>query len=266
MRPPCTTWAPGWHTLADVDPVYWPVVGAVRTMFAVQGLRFSLAGTEFVPRRGGAVMAVNHTGYLDFTYAGYAALPARRLVRFMAKKAVFEHKVSGPLMRGMKHIPVDRAAGAAAYREAVAALRAGEIVGVYPEATISRSFELKEFKPGAARMAQEAGVPILPTIVWGAQRVWTKDHPKRLGRTRTPIFIEVGQPMRVAPDQDVQEATEQLKHAMSELLEGVWARYPAVPEGDQVFVPQRLGGRAPSLEEAADLHRAELARKAARRG
>lgn len=53
--------------------------------------------------------------------------------------------------------------------------------GVYPEATISRSFELKEFKSGAARMAIAADVPIIPHIVWGAQRIWTKDHPKRCG-------------------------------------------------------------------------------------
>lgn len=248
-----------------MDPVYWPVIGVARTMFAAQGLRFTLTGTEFVPRRGGAVMAINHTGYLDFTYAGYAALPARRLVRFMAKDAVFRHKVSGPLMRGMKHISVDRAAGAAAYRNAVAALRAGEIVGVYPEATISRSFELKQFKPGAARMAQEAGVPILPTIVWGAHRVWTKDHPKRLGRTKTPIYIEVGQPIRVEPGADPVAATAELKLAMGQLLEHVWSVYPPVPEAEAAFVPQRLGGRAPTLEQAEELHQQELARKAAKR-
>ena len=56
-------------------------------------------------------MAINHIGYLDFTYAGFAALPAERLVRFMAKQEVFAHRVSGPLMRGMHHIPVDREAG-----------------------------------------------------------------------------------------------------------------------------------------------------------
>ncbi len=249
-----------------MDPVYWPVVGVVRTVFRAQGLKFTLTGTEFVPRRGGAVMAINHTAYPDFTYAGYAAVPARRLVRFLAKEAVFRHKVSGPLMRGMKHIPVDREAGGAAYRHAVAALRAGEIVGVYPEATISRSFELMDFKPGAARMAQEAGVPILPTIVWGGQRVWTKDHPKRLGRTKIPIHVAVGQPMRVSPDEDVAEATARLKAAMGELLEQVWAAYPEMPPEDQVFQPARLGGTAPTPQEAAELRRQELARKAARRG
>jgi 1-acyl-sn-glycerol-3-phosphate acyltransferase len=113
----------------------------------------------------------------------------------MAKQEVFTHKVSGPLMRGMHHIPVDRDAGAGSYRTAVEALRAGEIVGVLPEATISRSFELKEFKAGAARMAAEAGVPLLPTIIWGSQRVWTKGHPKRLGRTKVAISVWVGEPV-----------------------------------------------------------------------
>ncbi len=137
--------------------VYPPVIGLARVVFAAQGLRFDLRGDENVPRRGGAVMAINHVGYLDFTYAGYAAHPARRLVRFMAKEEVFHHRLSGPLMRGMHHIPVDREAGAGSYRSAVDALRAGEIVGVFPEATISRSFELKDFKAGAVRMAAEAG-------------------------------------------------------------------------------------------------------------
>ena len=148
--------------------------------------------------------SINHIGYLDFTYAGLAARPARRLVRFMAKQEVFTHRVSGPLMRGMHHIPVDREAGAGSYRAAVDALRAGEIVGVFPEATISRSFELKDFKAGAARMAAEAGVPLLPTVIWGSQRVWTKGRPKRLGRTKVAISVWVGEPVPVPAADDVE--------------------------------------------------------------
>ena len=75
-------------------------------------------------------------------------------------------------------------------------LRAGELVAVYPEATISRSFELKEFKTGAARMAIDAQVPIIPLIVWGAHRRWTKDHPRKLGREKIPITVMVGEPCR----------------------------------------------------------------------
>jgi len=132
--------------------VYPPVIGTAKLVFRALGIHFDITGTEHVPDAGGAVMAINHTGYLDFTFAGLTVLPRKRLVRFMAKKEVFDHKISGPLMRGMHHIAVDRASGAASYQAAVKALIEGEIVGVFPEATISQSFDLKEFKTGAARL------------------------------------------------------------------------------------------------------------------
>ena len=85
-----------------MEPVYSSVIGFARGVFAMQGLRFTILGDENVPRTGGAVMTVNHTGYFDFAYAGLAAQRSQRLVRFMAKDGVFSHPVSGPLMRGMK--------------------------------------------------------------------------------------------------------------------------------------------------------------------
>jgi 1-acyl-sn-glycerol-3-phosphate acyltransferase len=198
------------------DFVYPPVLAFARSVFAVQGLRFTLTGTDHIPDTGGAVLAINHIGYFDFTYAGYAALPRKRVVRFMAKQEVFAHPVAGPLLRGMRHIPVDRSLGAGSYRKAVEALRGGELVGVFPEATISRSFELKDFKSGAARMAADAGVPLLPVVIWGSQRVWTKDHPKRLGRTRTPITVSVGEPVPAGPD--AAASTAALRERMSAML------------------------------------------------
>ena len=239
--------------------VYPPVIAFARAVFKAQGLRFTVEGSEHVPRSGGAVMAINHIGYFDFTYAGLAARPAKRLVRFMAKKEVFDHKISGPLLRGMHHIEVDRAAGAESYQAAVKALRAGEIVGVFPEATISRSFELKEFKTGAARMAAEAEVPIIPVVVWGSQRVWTKGRPKRLGRTRTPIFIYVGAPIAVAPHAEPATVTEDLKAAMNALLLRAQDAYPDRPatEAERWWLPTRLGGTAPTPEEAAVTEAAE---------
>ncbi len=239
--------------------VYPAVVNLARVVFRGQGLRFDLRGTENVPRRGGAVMVINHTGYLDFTYAGYAALPAGRLVRFMAKQEVFTHRVSGPLMRGMHHIPVDRDSGAGSYRAAANALRGGEIVGVFPEATISRSFELKDFKAGAARMAAEASVPLLPTVIWGSQRVWTKGRTKRLGRTGVAISVWIGEPMPVAPDADVNEVTTEVRGRMETLLHQAQAAYPDVPAGpdDTWWLPSRLGGTAPTPDEALQLDRDE---------
>jgi 1-acyl-sn-glycerol-3-phosphate acyltransferase len=240
--------------------VYPPVIGLARAWFRIQGLRFSLQGTEHVPRSGGAVMVINHISYLDFIYAGLAARPAHRFVRFMAKQEVFDHRVSGPLMRGMHHISVDRDAGSGSFREALSALKAGEIVGVFPEATISRSFELKEFKAGAVRMAAAARVPLLPTVIWGSQRLWTKDHPRRLGRTRTPITIRVGDAMTVTPRDDSTGVTEQLRQRMTDLLHAVQQDYPDRPTGaDRWWLPARLGGTAPTPEEAAKLDEAERA-------
>jgi len=163
-----------------------------------------------VPRTGGAVIASNHVSYLDFTFVGLGAQPAGRLVRFMAKDAVFRHRVSGPLMRGMKHIAVDRSAGSAAFRDAMAALKSGELVGVFPEATISRSFMLKDFKPGAVRMAAGAGVPIIPAIVWGGQRIFTKGRPKDFRGRGKAITVAFGEPITVRRGGDPQAATDEL--------------------------------------------------------
>jgi 1-acyl-sn-glycerol-3-phosphate acyltransferase len=248
------------------DALYRTVVGAARVVFAAQGLRFTITGSEHVPRTGGAVMAINHVGYLDFTYAGLAARPAGRLVRFMAKKEVFDHRVSGPLMRGMRHIPVDRSAGSGSFREAVERLRAGEVVGVFPEATISRSFEIKELKAGAVRLASAARVPLLPVAVWGSQRVWTKGRPKRLGRTRTPIVVTIGPPMEVARGTKPDDALAELRDRMAALLHAAQTSYPDRPSGpeDDWWLPARQGGSAPTLEEADRMDEADRLRREAR--
>ncbi|MET7769191.1 lysophospholipid acyltransferase family protein [Nocardia sp. NPDC005366] len=242
-----------------MEPVYRTIIGLARTVFFAEGLKFTVQGDEHIPASGGAVLAVNHTGYMDFTYAGIPVRTPKRYIRFMAKKEVFDNPVSGPIMRTLKHIPVDRGAGADSYKAAVDYLRRGELVGVYPEATISRSFEIKAFKSGAARMAIEAGVPIIPIVIWGAQRVWTKGFPKRLGRTNTPISIAVGAPIQ--PYEPAAELTAQLRATMQELLAGLQKDY--VHEPGAYWVPARLGGSAPTLEEADAMDAAEAAERAA---
>lgn len=237
--------------------VYPPVIAAAKTMFRVLDLRLTVEGSHHVPRTGGAVLASNHVSYLDFIFCGYGAHESRRLVRFMAKHEVFAHKVSGPLMRGMKHIPVDRRAGAGSYNAAVGALQRGEVVGVFPEATISRSLTVKELKSGAARMAQQAGVPLLPVALWGTQRLWTKGRPKNLTRRHTPITILVGEPMDPADWPDANTMTVELKSRLSALVDRAQQEYPEKPAGpeDAWWQPAHLGGTAPTLEEAAELDR-----------
>jgi 1-acyl-sn-glycerol-3-phosphate acyltransferase len=170
------------------DWVYRLVVRTALGLFRVLGFRFTIEGEEHVPEVGGAVVVSNHVSYFDFMFVGLATRPHHRLVRFMAKKSIFDNPVSGPLMRGMHHIPVDRGAGASAYAAAVEALRAGELVGVFPESTISRSFQLREIKSGAARMAigrtgTRSGTARSPSPCGSARP--SRSPPRRL-RRRSP--------------------------------------------------------------------------------
>ncbi|GAA2361067.1 lysophospholipid acyltransferase family protein [Saccharopolyspora halophila] len=235
--------------------VYPPVVLAAKTMFRVLDNRLQVTGTEHIPRSGGAVIACNHVSYLDFIFCGLGAQPAKRLVRFMAKKEIFDNRIAGPLMRGMHHIPVDRAAGKGSYDEAVRRLRGGEVVGVFPEATISRSFTVKPIKSGAVRMAADAGVPVVPMALWGTHRLWTKGRPRTLTKRHVPIHIHAGEPFHPGPDDDPDVLSRDLRARMSTILDDLQAGYPDQPasEEDRWWLPVHLGGTAPTPEEAAAL-------------
>jgi 1-acyl-sn-glycerol-3-phosphate acyltransferase len=231
------------------EPVYRSIVAGFKGVFAGLGLRFDIVGVDNLPLSGGAVLALNHTSYLDFALGGIPAdRRGRRLVRFMAKKSVFRHRVSGPLMRAMKHIPVDRAAGAEAFDEAVRVLRAGELVGVFPEATMSRSMDIKPIKSGAVRMAMAAEVPLIPMCVLGGARIYSYGH-RDLSRGKT-IAITVGVPMHPRPDADAEAVTVELRSRMRALLEETVARYPSEPAA--WYIPARLGGSAPAPEDVGE--------------
>jgi 1-acyl-sn-glycerol-3-phosphate acyltransferase len=234
------------------DKPYRFVIRAVLVLFRAFGFRFEVRGSEHVPVTGGAIIASNHVSFFDFMFLGLGALPQHRLVRFMAKSAVFGHWFAGPFMRAMQHIPVDRKAGAAAFESAVRALKDGEVVGVFPEATISRSFTVKELKAGAARMAVDAGVPIIPAAVWGGNRVATKGH-KVQWRRGVPVMVFLGEPLVAEPGERPQSLLRRTRAAMEELLDEAQRSYPDQPAGpdDRWWLPVHLGGTAPTPEEAS---------------
>ncbi|MFF3664907.1 lysophospholipid acyltransferase family protein [Microtetraspora malaysiensis] len=240
--------------------VYPPVIRTALVLFKALDLKIRIEGAEHVPTTGGAVLASNHVSYLDFIFAGLAAWPSRRLVRFMAKKEVFANPVAGPLMRGMHHISVDRSAGAGAFGAAVRALKDGEIVGNFAEATISRSFTIKNIKNGPVRMAADAGVPLIPVAVWGPHRLWTKGRPRRLLQRHVPVTILVGEPMRPEPGTPLADTTAELRQRMSGLLDRAQRTYPEIPPGVW-WQPAHLGGTAPTPEEAAAFDTSARARR-----
>lgn len=248
-----------------LDITYPPVIVTAKILFKLMRQRVVVTGSENIPRKGGALLAINHTGYIDFIYAGKGAEPQNRLVRFMIKKEMMDAPGVGHLLRSFHHIRVDRGSGEASARTAVEYLRSGEIVGIYPEATISRSFEIKELKSGAVRIAAEAGVPLIPVIVWGAHRLMTKDHPRDFSRSPKTIAIKVGEPMHPTAE-DAAGETAELRSTLQRMLDEVIADYPAEEKAPgSWWTPARFGGGAPTPEEADAMDRAELQERAAKR-
>jgi 1-acyl-sn-glycerol-3-phosphate acyltransferase len=246
------------------DISYPPIILTAKALFKVLGLRFQMSGTEHVPTEGGALLAFNHVSYIDFVLGGLAAQPSKRLVRFMAKREVFDHGIGGPVMRSMHHISVDRNDGGGSLEEALRYLQSGEVVGIFPEATISRSFEVKELKSGATRIAARAGVPLVPVVLWGTQRLMTKDHPRDFSRGKT-IGIRVGEPMHPTGEDPAAETLE-LHSRLSALLDEAIDAYPdeEQPPGSW-WLPASRGGSAPTPERAAELDAEEKAARAARK-
>lgn len=244
------------------EPTYRACEILAQFLVLATGTRITYLDEENIPERGGAVVAINHTSYVDWLPAGLAMRRRGRRLRFMIKAEMQRVKIVNFLIKRNGAIPVDRSSGADAYTFALRALREGELVAVYPEATISRSFELKEFKTGAARMAVEADVPIVPLIVWGTQRIWTKGHPKQLGYNKIPVTVAAGPPIRATAD--ISSTGQTLRSSMTALLHRVQRDYPH-PAG-AFWVPHRLGGAAPTVAEAAKMDADEKnGAKAARR-
>src|SRR5687767_13016496 len=234
------------------DRPYRFIIRLCLVVYRLFGFRFDVRGSEHVPTTGGAIISSNHVSFFDFTFLGLGALPQHRLVRFMAKSAVFDHWLAGPAMRAMQHIPVDRAAGTAAFEAAVRALKDGAVVGVFPEATISRSFTVKDLKAGVARMAVQSGAPIIPAAVWGGQRIATKGH-KVVLRRGVPVTVLLGEPIVPEPGEKAQSILRRTRAAMEALLDEAQRTYPDQPAGpdDRWWLPVHLDGTAPSPEEAA---------------
>ena len=234
------------------DRPYRFVIRLALVVFRLFRFRFDVRGSEHVPTTGGAIICSNHVSFFDFTFLGLGALPQHRLVRFMAKAAVFDNWFAGRFMRAMQHIPLDRRAGAAAFEAAVRSLKDGEVIGVFPEATISTSFTVKDLKAGAARMAAQSGAPIIPAAVWGGHRVATKGHKVDL-RRNVAVTVILGEPIVAGPGEKAQSLLRRTKAAMETLLDEAQRTYPDQPAGpdDRWWLPAHLGGTAPTPEAAA---------------
>jgi 1-acyl-sn-glycerol-3-phosphate acyltransferase len=195
-----------------MEPVYLLVRNLLKPWLATW-FRYSIEGLENIPKKGSGVLAVNHIAYLDPLIAAYVVDKVGRRPRFLAKSELFQDKRISWLLRGAGQIEVKRGSHDApmALDHALAALRRGEIIVIFPEGTITTDPDLNpmEAKTGMARLALAAGVPVIPVAVWGTQNIWPKGYAKRW-RPRQDVLIRIGEPIPLEGDPKSPEAWKQV--------------------------------------------------------
>lgn len=210
-----------------------PVYGLARGIFLPPlhfGLRWTIEGVQRVPVRGPVILASNHVSYLDPLILAYLADRRHRKIRFLAKAELFDKRGLAPLLRQVRQIPVQRGSTSAAgsLESAVDALRRSECVAVFPEGTISLDLEPMAGKTGTARLAAVAGVPVTPVGLWGTHRILFKGR-KPAWRWGVAETVVVGEPVRVAPADDVHDATDKIMGAIVGCVRRAREIYPQRP-------------------------------------
>ena len=191
-------------------------------------------GLEHIPSEGPVLVACNHISYLDPLAHGYFLVKAGRRPRFLTKVELFRNPISGPVLRGARQIPVRRGSGETAPVEFGAkALRAGELVVVYPESTVTSNpdFSPMRGKTGVARLTLATGVPVIPLAVWGSAPVWRRGQKSaRFGR---PIWVKAGPPLDLSEHEDravdpatLRAVTDEVMAQLSLLVDDLRERYP----------------------------------------
>jgi 1-acyl-sn-glycerol-3-phosphate acyltransferase len=189
-------------------------------------------GGERIPESGGFILALNHVSHVDPLTAAHIVYDHGRLPRYLAKSGLFKNKAFGAFLRAAGQIPVERLSKNAvgAYDAAVAAVRSGECVVVYPEGTITRDPDGWPMtgKSGAARIALATGCPVIPVGQWGAQQLLAPYAKKPDLFPRKTITMRVGAPVDLAdlaalPESAAvtQQATDRIMEAITELVEEI---------------------------------------------
>lgn len=171
---------------------------------AMFGTRIGWRGGEHLPKTGGALLAINHVSFSDPIFDVAFTICNGRMPRFLAKSELWKVPLVGSVLGGGGHIPVYRESAAragGAYREAIAALRRGEVVVFYPEATYTADPDgwPMRAKNGIGRIALVTGVPVIPVANWGTQHVLPPATVRPKLWPRRPVTIVAGPPVDLSP-------------------------------------------------------------------
>lgn len=192
-------------------------------------------GLEQIPAEGPALIAANHISYFDPLAHAYFIEKAGRRPRFLAKSELYDNWLVRKVLEGAGQIKVYRGSGdRAPVENALVALTGGEVVVVYPEATVTKNpdFTPMQGKSGIARLTLDSRVPVVPLAVWGSQQVWQRGGRRSLKFAR-PIWVKAGTPLDFSDreegkdDPDVlRSVTDDVMKELGVLVEDLRARYP----------------------------------------
>jgi 1-acyl-sn-glycerol-3-phosphate acyltransferase len=231
--------------------------------FVVAGIERHVEGVANIPVEGPAIIASNHVGYVDFAFVMLGPPRPRREVAFLARADLFERRLVGTALRALGQIPVDAHGDpAAAMRAAIEHLEGGGVVGLHPEGTINPTFLPMAGRSGAVRLSQLTGAPIVPTAVWGSQRLLTKWRPATWPERGVPVRVVYGEPYTPPPG-PTRGPTEELMARIAALVDRTIAADPAPPGA--WWVPAERGGSAPREEEVKERLAAQAQERRERR-
>ena len=176
------------------QPLYWLSRGFVYFCLLLK-YRLRVSGREHVPARGGAVIAANHCSYLDPPVM--AGCSNRRIVHFMARDTLFSNPVARWFFPRVGVIALDRTKGdLGALKKAIATLKEGHVIGLFPEGTRSPDGQMREAKGGIGFLIAKGNVPVVPLYISGTFAAFPKGADKlRPGR----LVARFGPP--ISPDE-----------------------------------------------------------------
>ena len=221
---------------------FWQLVaaGAVKPTLLVWTKRRNWSGLENIPREGGVILVANHASEFDPLVLANFVFDAGRWPQFLAKSSLFRIKGLGPFLRAVRQIPVYRGTADAARSldDAVAAVRAGDAVIIYPEGTTPKSGDLwpQRGKTGVARLYLQTGAPVVPIVSWGAQAIFDPRVRKLRPRPRRPVTAVAGPPLDLSKWQgaaptpaNLYALTDEIMAVLREMLAKVRGE-PAPPQ------------------------------------
>ena len=187
-------------------------------------------GGEKLPQSGPAIVVCNHLSYLDPLTFTHFLYNNGRAPRYLGKESVFRVPIVGRVIRGAGQIPVSRESKDAVkgLEHAIAVLKAGHLLGVYPEGTLTRDENLwpMRAKTGVARLALMTGTPVYPCASWGPEKVLPPYSKKIRLFPRTRVSIMMGEPVdlsrwqgRADDPEAIEEAADHIMDRITTLLE-----------------------------------------------